>query len=135
MILDFCAICGKTEDLHHHHIVPVIRGGDDNETNLITLCVEHHAWIHALKPSMWNNHSALIKAGLEKARKNGSRLGRTPIDDKIKDEVIMLAETTDLTQQKIANKVGISTGKVCQILQEKGIKTSYVKKVENNLPL
>lgn len=128
MILDFCAVCGETEDLHHHHIIPVIRGGGDEETNMITLCVTHHAWIHGLKPSMWNNHSSLVKAGLEKARANGSRIGRAPISDEIKNKVITLAETTAMSQQKIANKVGISVGKVCQILQEKGVKSDYTKR-------
>lgn len=128
MILNFCAICGETEELHHHHIVPVIRGGSDEETNMITLCVTHHAWIHGLKPSMWNNHSSLVKAGLEKARANGSRLGRAPISDEIKKEVLRIAETTALSQQNIADKVGISIGKVCQILKENGVKSGYTRK-------
>ena len=46
MRLKFCCICGKTEDLQHHHVIPKISGGSNDETNLVTLCYEHHNWLH-----------------------------------------------------------------------------------------
>lgn len=58
-----------------------------------------------------------VISGLEKARREGKRLGRKPIPPVTKRKVIEL-RATGLSQQKIANKVGISTGKVCQILKE-----------------
>ena len=58
-----------------------------------------------------------VISGLEKARREGKRLGRKPIPPITKRKVIEL-RATGLSQQKIANKVGISTGKVCQILKE-----------------
>jgi Recombinase len=34
MKLTFCAACGSTDDLQHHHL----KGSNNDETNLITLC-------------------------------------------------------------------------------------------------
>ena len=58
-----------------------------------------------------------VISGLDKARREGKRLGRKPIPPITKRKVIEL-RATGLSQQKIANRVGISTGKVCQILKE-----------------
>ena len=70
MKLDFCCICGTKENLHHHHITPRFRGGSDDETNLITLCGTHHAWIHGLQPTSWNNHGNAVKESLKEAKKS-----------------------------------------------------------------
>ena len=51
MKLKFCCICGKTEDLQHHHVIPKVSGGNNDETNLITLCYKHHMWIQS--KSLW----------------------------------------------------------------------------------
>ena len=89
MRLKFCCICGVTNNLHHHHIIPRSRGGTDDETNYLTLCGEHHGWIHSIRPNSWNNHPQLIKEGVARAREQGVRLGRpsnvtknTPIEVK-----------------------------------------------------
>jgi hypothetical protein len=39
MKLKFCAACGSTDDLQHHHL----EGDSDDERNLITLCGHCHA--------------------------------------------------------------------------------------------
>ena len=41
-----CCNCRYTKKLHVHHIVPLSRGGTNNETNLITLCEKCHIMIH-----------------------------------------------------------------------------------------
>ena len=38
MRLTFCAVCGSTESLEHHHFEPLGLGGPDIDTNLLTLC-------------------------------------------------------------------------------------------------
>jgi hypothetical protein len=38
MKLTFCAACGSTDDLQHHHLVTRGENGSDDERNLITLC-------------------------------------------------------------------------------------------------
>ena len=42
MRLSFCAACGSTEDLEHHHLVTRGEQGSDDERNLITLCFACH---------------------------------------------------------------------------------------------
>jgi hypothetical protein len=42
MRLPFCVACAATDDLQHHHLVTRAEGGDNEETNLITLCTACH---------------------------------------------------------------------------------------------
>lgn len=37
-----CVVCGATERLSVHHIIPAREGGKDVLSNLTTLCVVHH---------------------------------------------------------------------------------------------
>ena len=75
MKLDFCVACGTRENLHHHHLIPRSRGGNDIESNLITVCQHHHSLIHNFT---WRgNLSDLIKAGLQRAKKKGVRVHGT----------------------------------------------------------
>ena len=76
MKFDKCVICGTNKNLEHHHIKSVVDGGDDHPHNFITLCSEHHAMIHQLRPGTWNNHKQLIKIGKEKAKQDGIKFGR-----------------------------------------------------------
>ncbi len=46
MKLTFCAACGATDDLQHHHLVTRGEAGSDDERNLITLCGSCHAKLH-----------------------------------------------------------------------------------------
>ena len=43
MRLTFCAACGVTDDLQHHHLITRGEQGSDDERNLITLCDPCHA--------------------------------------------------------------------------------------------
>jgi 5-methylcytosine-specific restriction endonuclease McrA len=47
MKLTFCAACGATDTLQHHHIVPRSEGGGDDPINLVTLCTPCHHKIHS----------------------------------------------------------------------------------------
>jgi len=49
-----CRICGSTERLHVHHIVPLSRGGTHALENLITLCYRCHATQHEHMKGGWN---------------------------------------------------------------------------------
>ncbi len=46
-----CQHCGRTTELHIHHIRPRGRLGDDTEQNLITLCARCHQRFHLHKQS------------------------------------------------------------------------------------
>lgn len=37
-----CGICGSTENLEWHHMIPLMLGGDTDSRNMIPLCVECH---------------------------------------------------------------------------------------------
>jgi len=46
----FCGLCGKTKNLHAHHLVPYRLTRDNSQKNLVALCprchkhVENHTW-------------------------------------------------------------------------------------------
>lgn len=42
-----CRMCGFSEIIHTHHIHPKRSGGKHELSNLITLCPNHHAMVHA----------------------------------------------------------------------------------------
>ena len=81
MRLRFCVICGTNKNLQFHHIKPKSRGGDDHQHNILTLCRDHHAMIHQVRPSDWNNARTLQKEGMEKAMRQGKFKGRGSVID------------------------------------------------------
>jgi HNH endonuclease len=48
MRLNFCALCGEKDQsaLEHHHFIPRVMGGSDDETNMFTVCGTCHGKIH-----------------------------------------------------------------------------------------
>jgi hypothetical protein len=64
MRLTFCAVCGSTESLEHHHFMPLSLGGPDIETNILTLCTTHHGQIHTVRRA--SDHAQLTRDGLAK---------------------------------------------------------------------
>lgn len=67
MRMSLCVACGDSDPAHldHHHLVPRVRGGCDDEKNLVTLCCECHGKLHGVE---WDNeHSKLIKEGMKRA--------------------------------------------------------------------
>tara|TARA_R110000772_G_C13003070_1_gene408454 strand:+ start:124 stop:519 length:396 start_codon:yes stop_codon:yes gene_type:complete len=64
-----CEICKKeTEYFESHHIVPRSRGGSDDKSNLINLCINCHGKAHDV--SFSNNRGGLIKEGVIKCKDN-----------------------------------------------------------------
>jgi hypothetical protein len=73
MRLDFCVACGRKDGLNHHHLVPRVHDGSDDESNLVTLCRVCHGLFHG---AGWSNaHAELTKAGLAAAKRRGVKLG------------------------------------------------------------
>ena len=117
MITDFCVICGKKDELHNHHIIPESMGGTDESTNLITLCDEHHEWIHQLRPGTWNKHNKLISNSLKEAKELGFKIGRptrkwekNDIDNFLKDK------DDGMAMRALGKKYKCGTGTVYDIL-------------------
>ena len=85
-----CCNCGLNceENIIYHHIVPLGNGGNDIINNIIPVCTECHSLIHFGESKGLKNHSALVKAGLEKAKANGVKLGRhTTTFDELPDNI------------------------------------------------
>ena len=78
MKLDFCVLCGTTEKLHHHHVIPKVQGGTNDEDNFITLCFDHHAMIHSISPTRFNNMQVLAQIGRKNAMARGVKMGAKP---------------------------------------------------------
>ena len=89
MKLNFCALCGSTDNLEHHHVLPKSLGGSDNEDNLLTLCSTHHVQLHNLSPGRINS-SILIKAAKAKQREQGIFLGgHVPFGYRLKNDKLI----------------------------------------------
>ena len=58
-----------------------------------------------------------VKAGLERAKANGVRLGRKPISDELKSEITSM-RATGMSMAKIAAELGISAGVVCKTVNQ-----------------
>ncbi|MDK2856745.1 MAG: hypothetical protein PWQ86_1958 [Bacillota bacterium] len=67
-----CVLCGSTEKLQRHHLVPRAKGGTDTPENQVLLCAECHRKLHSGeavlgrkgKTFAWRAHAVLGKAYL-----------------------------------------------------------------------
>lgn len=75
MRLAFCAACGSTKDLEHHHLIIRAEGGSDDERNLITLCSPCHFKLHERRRNGVYNASERTKAALAAKKAQGVKLG------------------------------------------------------------
>jgi hypothetical protein len=124
MKLKLCCICGKTEDLQHHHVIPKVSDGSDDETNLITLCYEHHNWIHGLEYKKSINFSRLMKKSSREKKDKKRVYGHAPMGyDKDGDNLVENSKELELVSDmfKMRND-GMSLGKIADYLNDKGIK-------------
>jgi 5-methylcytosine-specific restriction endonuclease McrA len=55
-----CGICGASERIHMHHIVPRSNGGEDGRENLVALCQPCHAAVH--RSRLYLRHSGEQRA-------------------------------------------------------------------------
>ena len=119
MITDFCVICGTKDNLHNHHIVckkselKPISGDYDHYTNLLTLCGEHHGWIHGVKPNRFNNWSELKKLGIESAKR---RLVKFGAPRKIDDKKVHDLWLSGRSAIEIAEELGVARASVYRYL-------------------
>jgi HNH endonuclease len=63
MRLNFCVASGCKDGLNHHHLWPRVHGGEDDGSNLVTLCGACHGRVHGAPWSNdWKAMSALESA-------------------------------------------------------------------------
>ena len=115
----FCVICDTTENIEHHHITPVCKGGDDHPHNFISLCVEHHGMIHSLRPGSWAHRKKLQRIGIDKAKKAGKYKGRKPSIDR--KELKRLWDS-GLSAIEIAKQMNINRTTVYRLLPKEPYK-------------
>lgn len=41
-----CVVCGSTDRIQAHHVIPLAKGGLNDERNMLTLCWTHHQQAH-----------------------------------------------------------------------------------------
>lgn len=66
-----------------------------------------------------------VKIGLEKARRDGKKLGRPAISEDVQTKVVTLYQTTDYPVKDIANKLEISKKSVYNILHQNKVSLRY----------
>ena len=101
MKLKFCALCGDTNNLEHHHVIPKSLGGSNKADNILTLCSKHHVVIHNMSDK--RIHSAeLIKAAKAKQKLAGIFTGgKTPFGYDNVDGVLIPKKS----EQKIIKEI------------------------------
>lgn len=53
-----CKVCGRSENLEVHHIIPLSKGGTNSKANLICICAKCHDKRHRDNPVMKNRSSS-----------------------------------------------------------------------------
>ena len=116
MKLGFCALCGKKEKLHHHHVQPRVLGGGDEPENILTLCEEHHGMIHKMQDEngksrgLYRDHQELVKAGVKKAKERGVKFGRKRVITPEQWAKVKALRAEGTSIRKTAKQVGLSIG-------------------------
>jgi len=110
MKLRFCVICGTNKDLQHHHIIPKSQGGDDHQHNFLTLCWEHHNFIHNIrKTRSKEDFVTCIKAG----QKNG--VGGRPTLPKEKELEVCKLWKDGKSYRQIRKETGVAHSTIQRI--------------------
>jgi len=118
MKLRFCVICGTNKNLEHHHIKPIAMGGTDHQHNFLTLCTEHHAMIHQIKPGYWNEMRRLVKEGRRKAQESGVKFGRKRTYTPSQADEVVRKHINGNGMGTIGKSMGMSRSMVQRILRE-----------------
>jgi len=87
-----------------------------SEDEEITVCYYHHNLLHGIMRFQRVEHSNLIKEGLERAKKQGKRLGRPAIPPTMVTRIGELREE-GLSYRKIAKRTGISVCSISMIVR------------------
>lgn len=122
----FCAACGREDDLQYHHLVPVVRGGTDDPTNIIVLCAECHAKIHGRGKC---SHNLAVKEGIARAKARGVKMGRKPAEG----EAIMRAIAEHSTQFNEIGSDGYNPMTETEIMNTLGIESVCYHKYKRRL--
>lgn len=120
----YCEYCGKPVKADHvHHIIPLIAGGDNRSSNLISLCVECHGKVHKknfIDPKS-KEFKEKQKAGIERAKSEGKYHGRKEVSlDNISNfsELYQEYMTRKLTKVEFAKRIEVSRPTLDRLLKK-----------------
>ena len=130
MKLRFCVICGTNKDLQHHHITPKAEGGDDHQWNMLTLCYDHHNFIHNIRRTRKEGH---FNSLCEMTKTNVNKGGRPKLPEEKADLVIELRKK-GLSYRKIQAQTGHGVATIRRVLKDYDEIGSYVELYSNGCP-
>jgi hypothetical protein len=64
-----CMACGRTSNIHAHHVTTRGAGGHDTPENLSPLCATHHTEIHKIGVVKFFTKYPMFKTWLQKAER------------------------------------------------------------------
>lgn len=120
-----CCNCSSKEDLYLHHIVPLILGGKNIQSNLATLCATCHSRIHGQETIITRN---LMEQGRKRAIAKGKKMGRNKLllSDKFND-IFIKYENSEITAEESCKLLDMTRAtffrRVKEYREELGIKT------------
>ena len=114
-----CCNCGKNvnENIHFHHVVPLVTGGQDILSNICSICPDCHSLIHSFKMS----NSEVVKKGIAKAREKGQIWGRPRIPKEVINKAIELYQEDRLSMTQIEKECDISRNTLYSYLKKYNI--------------
>ena len=109
-----CINCGSNINVEYHHIVPLALGGNNILSNICCLCEKCHHLVH-FGTTPKESHRAAQRAGIIKAKLNGTHFGTPPANyEKIMESIAThstVFENGDLTIKEICelNQIELTT--------------------------
>src|SRR5580704_14959852 len=124
MRLDFCALCGNkdTAALEHHHFLPRVLGGADDDSNLLTLCGTCHGKAHGIIRPL--HLGDLAKAGQLKAQERTADEWRSIARQKARQakEAAAIARDRELEQAEAQSRAEAAARKEAAALRQEAVK-------------
>lgn len=116
----FCQYCGEPAK-HVHHIIPIAVGGDNRESNLVSLCYTCHGLIH--NKTFNDNWRELQRIGIEKAKAAGKFKGASikKIDREKYLKLKQEWQTRQITKGIFAQQLKVSRPTLDKILKNEEI--------------
>lgn len=102
-----CVNCGEREDLHLHHVVPLVYGGTNYLTNVVLLCTSCHSVVHCRKKM---SSGEMIKQGIQASdKKQGRKVGQLDkMSDELRSDIKLFIGDRSIKQIDLMNKHNIS---------------------------